>query len=167
MQSNRALPLFSASFVSFGYHQFRLREETPCGVTTNAAVPCQTKPIREECQVGSGKWQETRSEATASGSLPALGPEAGVPNKPNLASGDGTPKRDPWRLGTHARPTWGVVRNEANFRRDRAIARQSRWRVQQREGASGNKQSPFGAPSRTRRRSIVRNKANSIGRHER
>jgi hypothetical protein len=65
MQSNWPIPLFSASFVSFGYHQFGfgsgkgqankgrrrafrgfpLREETPCGVTTNAVVPRQTKPI--------------------------------------------------------------------------------------------------------------------------
>jgi hypothetical protein len=36
---------------------FALREETPCGVTTNTAVPYQTKPMSGEFQVGSGKFQ--------------------------------------------------------------------------------------------------------------
>ena len=62
-----AFPLFSASFVFCGYHQFGfgrtstrreppgfpLREETPCGVTTNTAVPCQTKPIGHPAGTGS------------------------------------------------------------------------------------------------------------------
>ena len=36
-----------------------------------------------------------------------LGPESPCTNEPNSASADGAPQRDPWRWGTHARPTWG------------------------------------------------------------
>ena len=46
---------------------FPLREETPCGVTTNTPVPCQTKPIcleriREDGLSGRG-WGERRQAA--------------------------------------------------------------------------------------------------------
>ena len=103
---------------------------------------CETKPI---CGgVSSWKWQvaRERSAATAGGSLPALGPEAGVPNKPNLTSGDGDPNHNSSHLGgapkcrashlgtpAQARPTW-LVPNEANWpwsrRRSSPLPREGR-----------------------------------------
>ena len=87
----------------------------------------QNKANFGESQVQSGKCQGNRAQGqvvrvfplqTSDLAVPARdGPPCGVStNKANFASGDGTPKRDPLRLGTHARPTRAAVQNEANLR---------------------------------------------------
>ena len=50
-----------------------VREETPCGVTTNTAVPYQTKPILESCklEVASVTWTGSPGLSTSHFKLPA------------------------------------------------------------------------------------------------
>jgi hypothetical protein len=52
---------------------FPLREETPCGVTTNTAVPCQTKPISPNVR----KWARTgdiaRDKTCETNPIPGMG----------------------------------------------------------------------------------------------
>ena len=73
--------------------------------------PRQTKPIRR-----SGDHRVSRG----------LGPKSPGTNEANSASADGAPRRDPWRWGTHAHPTWACRAKRSQFRVPPAVAQPRR-----------------------------------------
>ena len=82
-------------------------------------LPCKTKPIGGGVSSLRLEVSKERCGPVSNRYPPAWSPGASVPNKANLASGDGAPKRDPLRLGTHARPTKGHCAKQSQFSRGR------------------------------------------------